>query len=153
MPSILGIGADIVKRARIESAIKRWGRRFTDRIFTPREQTYCFKFRDPSLHLAGRFAVKEALFKALGTGWSRGVAWKEIETTNAPSGRPQVAVTGRVKALLKEQGGGEIFVTISHDTDYSIGQVMITRSSSRRATPSPRPLPRRGGEGKKKARR
>jgi holo-[acyl-carrier protein] synthase len=97
--------------------------------------------------------VKEAIFKALGTGWSRGVAWKEIETTNAPSGRPQVAVTGRVEALLKEQGGGEIFVTISHDTDYSIGQVIITRTPSFHATPIPRPLPRRGGEGKKITRR
>ncbi len=138
-----------MKRARIESAIKRWGQRFTDRIFTPREQTYCFKFRDPYLHLAGRFAVKEALFKALGTGWSRGVAWKEIETTNAPSGRPHVAVTGRVQELLAQQGGGEIFVTISHDTDYSIGQVIITRTPSA-STPSPRPLPPRGGEGKAK---
>ena len=142
--SILGIGADIVKRARIESAIKRWGQRFTDRIFTPRERDYCFKFRDPYPHLAGRFAVKEAIFKALGTGWSRGVAWKEIETTNAPTGRPQVTVAGRVAELLKEQHGDEIFVTISHDTDYSIGQVIITR------TPSPAPFPRRVGEGKAK---
>jgi len=65
------------------------------------------------------------------------VAWKEIETTNAPSGRPRVTVSGRVKELLAQQGGNEILVTISHDTDYSIGQVMITR---RIPSPSPRLL-------------
>jgi holo-[acyl-carrier protein] synthase len=126
-----------VKRARIKSAVTRWGERFVARIFTPTERDYCFRFRDPYLHLAGRFAVKEATFKALGTGWSRGVAWKEIETTNAPSGRPRVTVSGRVKELLTRQGGNEILVTISHDTDYSIGQVIITR---RVPSPSPRPL-------------
>jgi len=145
VPSILGIGADLVKRARIESAVQRWGDRFVGRIFTPRERDYCFKFRDPYLHLAGRFAVKEALFKALGTGWSRGVAWTEIETINAPSGRPQVSVTGRVAALLKGMGGREIFVTISHDTDYSLGQVVITRDPS---VPSRRV--RRGGHTKRR---
>jgi phosphopantetheinyl transferase (holo-ACP synthase) len=74
------------------------------------------------------------------------VAWKEIETTNAPSGRPRVTVSGRVEELLTQQGGNEILVTISHDTDYSIGQVMITH---RGATPS---RPHRRGGGKKKAR-
>jgi holo-[acyl-carrier protein] synthase len=144
--SILGIGADMVRRARIESAVKQWGERFLGRIFTPRERDYCFKFRDPYLHLAGRFAVKEAVFKALGTGWSRGVAWKEIETTNAPSGQPQVAVSGRVAALLRALGGDEIFVTISHDTDYSIGQVVIACHSTASSGPSRTPLPhRRGG--------
>jgi holo-[acyl-carrier protein] synthase len=122
-----------VKRARIDSAVARWGRRFLDRIFTPVEQRYCQKFRDPALHLAGRFAIKEAVFKALGTGWSRGVQWKEIETTNDPSGQPRVAVTGRVKALLNEAGGDTIFATISHDTDYSIGSVVITRRPQRPA--------------------
>lgn len=161
--SVVGIGVDIVKRARIESAIKRWGPRFTDRIFTPTERDYCFKFRDPYLHLAGRFAVKEATLKALGTGWSRGVAWKEIETTNAPSGRPRVTVSGRVNELLTQQGGDEILVTISHDTDYSIGQVMIIRhsttTSASRASSSFAssldPLPHRGREekAKKKAHR
>jgi len=130
--SIVGIGADLVKRARIEAAATRWGRRFLDRVFTPKEQRYCFKFRDPYLHLAGRFAVKEALFKALGSGWGRGVKWKEIETTNAPSGQPRVAVTGRVKALMTQQGGRAILVTISHDTDYSIGQVIMTGAPRRR---------------------
>jgi holo-[acyl-carrier protein] synthase len=154
-PSILGIGADLVKRARIKSAVTRWGERFVARIFTPAERDYCFKFRDPYLHLAGRFAVKEATFKALGTGWSRGVAWKEIETTNAPSGRPRVTVSGRVKELLTHQGGKDILVTITHDTDYSFGQVIITRGDSTPTslrTPSPSPLPRRGGEGKKTTR-
>jgi holo-[acyl-carrier protein] synthase len=74
--------------------------------------------------------VKEAIFKALGSGWGRGVRWKEIETTNAPSGQPRVAVTGRVKAIFDEQGGEAIFVTISHDTDYSIGHVLITRKTT-----------------------
>ena len=123
---IVGVGADIVRRARIESAVKRWEQHFLDRLFTPTEQRYCFKFRDPYLHLAGRFAVKEAVFKALGSGWGRGVKWREIETVNEPSGQPRVSVSGRVKELMTEQGGADILVTISHDTDYSIGQVIIT---------------------------
>jgi len=137
----------MVKRARIESAVTQWGERFLGRIFTPREREYCYKFRDPYLHLAGRFAVKEAVFKALGTGWSRGVAWKEIETTNAPSGQPQVSVTGRAAELLRDLGGDTIFVTISHDTDYSIGQVVIARHSAADGPSSPRTphSPRRRG--------
>jgi len=128
----------MVKRARIESAVTQWGERFLGRIFTPREREYCSKFRDPYLHLAGRFAVKEAVFKALGTGWRRGVAWKDIETTNAPSGQPQVSVTGRTAALLRDLGGDTIFVTISHDTDYSIGQVVIARHRTADGPSSPR---------------
>jgi holo-[acyl-carrier protein] synthase len=126
-PFVVGIGIDLIKRSRIEAAITRWGSRFLDRIFTPREQRDGRKYRDASLHYAGRFAVKEALLKAVGTGWRRGVTWREIEVTNEPGGRPRVAVSGGVSARLRRLHGSEIFVSISHDTDYAVAQVLITR--------------------------
>lgn len=122
--------------------MSRWGARFLNRIFTPPEQRYCLKFRNPSLHFAGRFAVKEALFKAIGTGWSRGVSWTDIEVTNEPGGRPHAAVSGRTGVLVKRLGGETIFVSISHDTDYSIGQVLITK----------RPAIRTGAPAKRRSR-
>lgn len=124
---IIGIGIDLVQRSRIEKAVRRWDRRFLNRIFTATEQEYSFGHRVPYLHLAGRFAVKEALLKALGVGWSRGVKWNEIGVVNEPAGggRPRVETTGRVLRLMKEQGVEDVQVTISHDSDYSIAQVLL----------------------------
>ena len=130
---IIGIGIDLVKSERIRKAAQRWDRKFLDRIFTAQEQSYAFAHRHPYLHLAGRFAVKEALIKALGTGWSYGIRWPEIATltetekdsSRKRTGKPRVETTGRIKALLDERGVNEIQVSISHDTDYSIAQVIL----------------------------
>jgi holo-[acyl-carrier protein] synthase len=72
--------------------------------------------------------VKEAVFKALGTGWRSGVRWTEIEVLNNPQGKPIVTVTGRVKQLMADLGVVEIHVSISHDTDYAIGQIILEKS-------------------------
>jgi holo-[acyl-carrier protein] synthase len=127
---IAGIGIDLVKIKRIQEAVKRWDQRFLSRIFTPLEQQYCYGHLDPALHLSGRFAVKEAVFKAMGTGWRRGVRWTEIEVTNNPQGKPMVTVTGRVKQLMADLGVSEIHVSISHDTDYAIGQVVLVKGKN-----------------------
>ena len=130
---IIGIGIDLVKSERIRKAVQKWNRRFLDRIFTTQEQTQAFAHRYPYLQLAGRFAVKEALLKALGTGWQNGIRWNEISTLNETdkgsspkrTGRPRIRTTGRIKALMIERGVSKIHVSISHDTDTSIAQVIL----------------------------
>jgi len=135
--TIIGIGIDLVRSGRIGDAVRKWDKRFLNRVFTPIEQEYAFSQAFPHLHLAGRFAVKEAVMKALGTGWGKGVRWTEIGVVNDPAdrptgrknkpatGKPRVEVTGTVKRLMDERGVREIQVSISHDTDYSIGQVVL----------------------------
>lgn len=125
---IAGIGIDLVKIKRIHEAAQKWEKRFLNRIFTPLEQQYCFGHLDPFLHLSGRFAIKEAVFKAIGTGWRSGVKWTEIEVTNNSQGKPIVTVNGRVKQLMADLGVIEIHASISHDTDYAIGQVVLVKT-------------------------
>jgi holo-[acyl-carrier protein] synthase len=122
---IIGIGIDLVKSDRIKDAVRKWNKRFLNRIFTPPEQDYAFAHKLPHLHLAGRFAVKEAVLKALGTGWSGGIRWTEISVINEPVGKPYVEVAGNIKKLMDKRGVKEIQVSISHDTDYSIAQVVL----------------------------
>lgn len=124
---IAGIGIDLVKIKRIQEAVQRWDKRFLNRVFTPLEQRYCFARLDPYPHLAGRFGVKEAVFKALGTGWRKGVRWTEIEVLNDPQGKPVASVTGGVKQRMADLGVTEIHVSISHDTDYAIAQVVLVK--------------------------
>lgn len=135
--NIIGIGIDLVKSARIKDAVQKWDKRFLNRIFTPLEQEYAFAHKVPYLHLAGRFAVKEAVMKALGTGWRGGVRWTEIgvvnESADAPdrpvsksaTGKPRVEVTGNVKQMMDARRIKEIQVSISHDTEYSVAQVVL----------------------------
>jgi len=122
---IVGIGIDIVRSERIKEAIEKWEKRFLNRIFTPLEQEYCFRHKGPHLFFGGRFAVKEAMFKALGTGWSGGVQWKEVQIENLPTGQPIVQVSGKIKELLGHKKVEWIHVSITHDTDYSLGQVIL----------------------------
>ncbi len=132
-PIIIGIGIDLVKSDRVKNAVEKWDKRFLNRIFTPSEQDYAFAHKIPYLHLAGRFAVKEAVLKALGTGWGGGIRWNEISVVNEPAdgpnpsiaGKPRVEVSGKVKKLMDARGVKEIQVSISHDTDYSIAQVVL----------------------------
>lgn len=122
---IVGIGIDIVQSGRIKEAIEKWEKRFLNRIFTSLEQEYCLRHKAPHLFFGGRFAVKEAMFKAIGTGWRGGVQWKEVAVTNLPSGQPVVSVSGKIKALLEDKKVDKIHVSITHDTDYSVGQVIL----------------------------
>ena len=125
---IIGIGIDIVRIERIHRMIDRWNRRFLNRIFTKVEQDYAQTFKQPEPHLAARFAVKEAVLKAMGTGWTGGIRWTDVEVYNESSGRPKVKVHGKVKKWIQDHGVTDIQVSISHDTDYSIGQVVLSRT-------------------------
>ena len=92
--SVLGIGIDLVENARIQHSIERFGERFLHRVFTAGEIAYCQSMKFPERHFAARFAAKEALSKAFGTGIGKAMSWKEIDVRNKPSGEPFVVLEG-----------------------------------------------------------
>jgi holo-[acyl-carrier protein] synthase len=122
---IYGIGIDIIKIERFERALTRWGDRLLERVFTPQEQAMCHNKARPGRHLAVRFAAKEAFLKALGIGMFQGVAWNNIEILNDPLGRPLMNVRGGAKKICQEKGITEIFVSISHETEYGVAHVLL----------------------------
>lgn len=124
---IIGTGIDIVKVERIKKAIEKNGERFIKRLFTETEKAYCEK-REKSKyqHYAARFAAKEAVFKALGTGWRKGVSWSEIEVKNEPSGKPTLNVFGKTKEVAEALGGKTFHISITHSDEYAISEVILT---------------------------
>ncbi len=126
---IVGIGLDLVKIERIRALADRWQERFLARLYTEAERRYCFDRASPYASLAGRFAAKEAVLKAIGTGWSAGISWQDIQVLNDGSGKPVAHVQGRAGALLQEAGVTDIHISLSHDADYAIAQVVLTKES------------------------
>lgn len=111
------LGSDIIEVERIEQNILRYGSRFLDRIFTPAEQNYCKKYKDASRHFAGRFAAKEAIVKALGTGISSQVSWLDIEIMNDGHGKPIVELSQKAQEHF---GHPKLSLTISHCKEYAL---------------------------------
>lgn len=109
-------GVDIIEISRIKKMVKRWGKRFLDRIYTETELRIC---RGIPERLASRFAGKEAVMKALGTG-ARGVGWREIEIASETSGKPVVNLYGKAKAKAESLGLNEIAISLSDSREYSI---------------------------------
>lgn len=122
---IIGIGIDIVSVSRIKDAEKRWGRRFLDRVFTEREIKYAMLHKSPHSRLAARFAAKEAMTKAMGTGFTGGITWKDIEVLNKDSGRPEIILHGKVREIAESMEVKGIHLSISHDGDYAVAQVVL----------------------------
>lgn len=118
-----GIGIDIVEVKRVREATERWGERFLKRVFTQGEIDYCFSKRHGYGSLAGRFAVKEAVFKAIGTGWKGGVEWKDVEVVRKSDERPEVGLSGKAKEIVKDR---EVLISISHTKDHAIAVAVIT---------------------------
>ncbi|MBI5181987.1 MAG: holo-ACP synthase [Nitrospirae bacterium] len=123
---IFGIGIDLVKIERIKRAVEKWHDHFVGRVFTKKEQEYSFRQSNPYQHLSVRLAAKEAILKAIGTGWSGGIKWTDIEIINNEKGSPVAVVSGRVKDLIELQGVKEILISLSHDTEYAIAQAVLT---------------------------
>jgi len=121
---IIGLGLDAAEIPRIAAAIERYGDRFLQRIFTPGEIAYCARRRTPAVHFAGRFAAKEAAMKALGTGRSRGVLWRDVEIVRR-SGPPQLAFHGGAARRLAEIGGRSALVTVTHTGDLALAHVIL----------------------------
>ncbi len=122
---IAGIGIDIVGIERIGRLVREHGERFLGRVFTAEERAYCSSRPQPAQHFAGRFAAKEAVLKALGTGWAEGVRWKQIEVTAAEKGKPEVRLTGRAAELAQAMGVKGIHVSISHSDGYAVAQALL----------------------------
>ncbi len=126
---IESLGIDLVEIHRIEQAINRYGERFTRRVFTPWEIEYCLSKINPMLSFAGRFAVKEAVFKAVGTGFAEGVKWTSVEVVNDPSGQPQVRLG---KAIRNHIGDKSILITLSHTKEHAVAvAVLVSRSEKK----------------------
>ena len=122
--NIIGIGLDATDIPRIRRTLERYGDRFLTRIFTDGEQAYCKRRRDPVPHLAGRFAAKEAAMKALGTGHSRGVLWRDIEVVRA-GGPPQLRFHGGAARRFAAMSASGSLLTITHSDDLALAQVML----------------------------
>lgn len=124
---IVGTGIDIAEPARVRAAAERYGERFLRRVFTPKEIAYCERKRNKWERYAARFAAKEAAFKALGTGWRRGVRWRDIEVTNRPSGRPTLHLSGQAKKFATRQGVRHISVSLTHAEHFVLAQVIFEK--------------------------
>ncbi len=112
--NVIGIGTDIVECLRIAQMIERHGELFIDRVYTAAEIEYCRSRKQATQHFAGRWAAKEAILKAIGTGWRRGISWRDMEVRNEGGGKPIVALRGGARDVVEQLGVGEILVTISH---------------------------------------
>jgi holo-[acyl-carrier protein] synthase len=122
---IIGMGIDVEEVERVRGAMERQGERFLRRIFTEKERAYCEQFKDKYERYAGRFAVKEAAMKALGTGWSRGVRWVDVEVVRQRGGRPNLALKGEAKKIADAMGVKNIAVSITHTAEQAIAQVIF----------------------------
>ncbi|HEY7841215.1 MAG TPA: holo-ACP synthase [Gammaproteobacteria bacterium] len=122
--NIIGIGIDATDLPRVADILERYGDRFLRRVFTDGEIAYCTKRRDPVPHLAGRFAVKDAAMKALGTGQSRGVMWNDIEVVRR-GGPPRLQFHGGAARRADEMGVRQSLVTITHSEQLAFAQVML----------------------------
>ena len=122
---IIGTGIDIAQVGRISRAVDKWGERFLNRIWTAHEVGYCWRKKNPFEHLAGRFAAKEAVSKALGLDWSKGLKWKEIEIINNHLGTPEVEFSGEAKRTAQKLKVRKILLSMSHCKDYAVASATI----------------------------
>ena len=118
--TVIGIGTDITEVARIRTMLDKHGDIFLNRVFTQSEQDYCLPRKAADQHLAGRWAAKESILKAIGTGWTKGIGWTEIEIISQPGGKPKVELHGRAAEVCQELGIDEVLISISHVKDTAI---------------------------------
>ena len=119
---VRGIGVDIVEIARIRKSIESAGDGFLEKVFTPQEITYCKSKHNMHQHFAARFAAKEAVSKALSTGWQGEFRWKSVEVVNDISGQPRIALHGTLKDRL---AGAAILVSLSHSESHVVAMIVI----------------------------
>ena len=121
---VVGVGTDMIEIARIERSVERYGELFLQRVFTAGEIAYCQRKKNASESFAARFAAKEAGAKALGTGISRGVAWRELEVTRAPGQRPELHLHGRAAEIAEKLGIRRLSLSLTHSRDMSLAVVV-----------------------------
>ena len=117
--SIFGIGIDIVETERIEDSIEKYGDRFLDRVFTAGEKEYCGRMKFASRHYAARFAAKEAIAKAFGTGIGSNLSWNDMEILRDDQGKPYVELSGDGAAFAESVGISQIMISLSHSDNHA----------------------------------
>ena len=123
---ILGLGTDIVEVARIQTSHAKLGEALLTRILLPNEIAYCQSYRNPAPQIAARFAAKEAVSKAFGTGISGALSWHDIEITHEASGGPIVVLHGRGKTLFTERRAKQLLISLSHTEHYATATAILT---------------------------
>ena len=123
--SIVGIGIDIVDCARIESSIERFGDRFLKRVFTAGEIAYSNSMKFPARHFAARFAAKEALSKAFGTGIGKSMGWRDLDVQKKESGEPFVVLSGGAEKMANEREVERIWISLSHTENSGIATIVL----------------------------
>jgi holo-[acyl-carrier protein] synthase len=122
--NVIGIGTDIVECLRIAQMIERHGELFINRVYTPHEIDYCAQRKAATQHYAGRWAAKESVLKALGTGWARGIRWIDIEVHNDQAGKPSIRLGGGARDVCEQLGIGEMKISISHCRSHATAVAM-----------------------------
>jgi holo-[acyl-carrier protein] synthase len=122
---VLGLGTDLIETERMQASIDRFGERFLERVFTSGEIAYCVRKKQAAESFAARFAAKEAGAKALGTGISHGVSWKEIEVTREPGHRPMLHFSGRAAELAEAMGVRRIQLSLTHSRGLAMAVVIV----------------------------
>ena len=122
---IYGIGIDVIEIERIEGAIGEFGQHFLDRIFSPAEQAYCSRQSRPVIHYAARWAAKEAVSKALGTGIGEKLRWTDVEVLRKVTGEPGIELTGAAAAFGEGIGLGEVKVSLTHAKHYAAANAVV----------------------------
>lgn len=123
--SLVGIGIDVVEVSRIRSSMDEFGVKFLARIFTERERDYCERQMMPEMHYAARFAAKEAISKAFGTGIGKDVSWLDMEILKKSSGEPEVRLRGAAELKAKEVSASQVLVSLTHSKDYAAANAVI----------------------------
>ncbi len=114
MSDIIGIGTDITECLRVAKMIESHGEQFIDRVYTPLEIRYCQHRKQLTEHYTGRWAAKEAVLKALGTGWVKGIRWRDVEVINLPGGKPTIELHGGAAEVAEKLGITQVQISISH---------------------------------------
>lgn len=122
---IVGTGIDVIEVPRVAATIDRFGRRFLQRIFTDGEIQYCQSKANRVERFAARFAAKEAGMKALGTGWNRGVRWRDIEVQRQPGGRPTIVFHGKAAEFASKLGTTRVAISLTHTAAEAIAHVIL----------------------------
>jgi len=122
---IVGLGIDIAEVGRVKAAIERYGETFLRRVYTANEREYCERFKNKYERYAGRFAAKEAVMKALGTGWGRGVRWVDVEVVREKGGRPTIELAGEAANIAGRLHVKNIAVSITHTAEQAFAQVIF----------------------------
>jgi holo-[acyl-carrier protein] synthase len=122
---VIGMGTDLIETRRVQESIDRFGERFLERIFTAGEIAYCMRKKNAAESFAARFAAKEAGAKALGTGISRGVSWKEFEVKREASGKPTLSLSGRAAELAGMMGIRRVELSLTHSRELAMAVVLM----------------------------